>query len=83
MKIKKIERRAISQMEDALNRAQKITKNYVDTANLPTDPEKILAMNDSKLMKICAILYLCYEVLATTPHEIEFTGIEWEVKITN
>ncbi|NLU29529.1 MAG: hypothetical protein GXX03_06680 [Bacteroidales bacterium] len=75
---------ATKQFEKLLNKAQKITGNYLDTLNLTElQPDDILAMQDEKLKKIAAMIYLCNESLRFTSHEITYNAGGFEVDIIN
>ena len=72
------------QFELLLNRAQKITGNYLDTLDLTEmQPDDILSMQDAKLQKIAALIYLCNESLRFTPHEITYNSGGFKVEIIN
>lgn len=72
------------QFEQLLNRAQRITGNYLDTLELTEmQPGDILAMQDAKLQKIAAMIYLCNESLRFTPHEVVYNANGFKVEIIN
>ena len=72
------------QFEQLLNRAQKITGNYLDTLDLTEmHPDDILAMRDARLKKIAAMIYLCNESLRFTPHEVIYNANGFKVQIIN
>lgn len=75
---------AAKQFELLLNRAQKITGNYLDTLDLTEmRPDDILSMQDTKLQKIAAMIYVCNESLRFTPHEVTYNSGGFEVEIIN
>lgn len=72
------------QFELLLNRAQKITGNYLDTLDLTElQPDDILSMQDAKLQKIAAMIFVCGESLRFTPHEITYNANGFKVQIIN
>ena len=75
---------AAKQFELLLNRAQKITGNYLDTLELTElQPDDILSMQDAKLQKIAAMIYLCNESLRFIPHEVTYNSGGFKVQIIN
>ena len=75
---------ATKQFEKLLNKAQKITGNYLDTLNLTElQPDDILTMEDAKLQKIAAMIFVCNESLRFTPHEITYNANGFKVEIIN
>ena len=75
---------AAKQFELLLNRAQKITGNYLDTLELTEmQPDAILSMQDAKLQKIAAMIFVCNESLRFTPHEITYNANGFKVQILN
>lgn len=75
---------ATKQFEKLLNKAQKITGNYLDTLNLTElQPDDILAMQDEKLKKIAAMIFVCGESLRFTAHEIIYNANGFKVEIIN
>ena len=72
------------QFEQLLNRAQKMTGNYLDTLELTEmQPDDILAMEDEKLKRIAALIFVCNESLRFTPHEITYNANGFKVEIIN
>ena len=70
--------------EQLLNRAQRITGNYLDTLELTEmQPDDILAMEDAKLQKIAALIFVCNESLRFTPHEVVYNANGFKVEIIN
>lgn len=77
-------KKVTKQLEQLLNRAQRITGNYLDTLNLTEmQPDDILSMQDEKLKKIAAMIYLCNESLRFTPHEVVYNANGFKVEIIN
>lgn len=75
---------AAKQFELLLNRAQKITGNYLDTLDLTElQPGDILAMEDEKLKRIAALIFVCSESLRFIPHEITYNANGFKVEIIN
>jgi hypothetical protein len=75
---------AAKQFELLLNRAQKITGNYLDTLDLTElQPDDILSMQDTKLQKIAALIFVCNESLRFTPHEVVYNANGFKVEIIN
>lgn len=75
---------AAKQFEQLLNRAQRITGNYLDTLDLTElQPDDILSMQDAKLQKIAAMIFVCNESLRFTPHEITYNSGGFKVEIIN
>lgn len=72
------------QFEQLLNRAQKMTGNYLDTLDLTElQPDDILSMQDAKLQKIAALIFVCGESLRFTAHEIIYNANGFKVEIIN
>lgn len=72
------------QFEKLLNRAQRISGNYLKALELTEmQPDDIISMQDTKLQKIAAMIYLCNESLRFTPHEITYNAIGFKVEIIN
>lgn len=77
-------KKTAKQFELLLNRAQKITGNYLDTLELTEmQPDTILAMEDARLQKIAAMIYVCNESLRFTPHEVTYNSGGFKVQIIN
>lgn len=77
-------KKTVKQFELLLNRAQKITGNYLDTLDLTElQPDDILSMQDTKLQRIAAMIYVCNESLRFTPHEITYNSGGFKVEIIN
>ena len=77
-------KKVAKQFEQLLNRAQKITGNYLDTLDLTEmQPDDILVMEDAKLQRIAAMIYLCGESLRFTPHEVVYNANGFKVEIIN
>ena len=75
---------AAEQFQKLLNRAQKITGNYLDTLDLTEmQPDDILSMQDAKLQKIAALIFVCNEALRFTPHEVVYNANGFKVEIIN
>ena len=75
---------ATKQFEKLLNKAQKITGNYLDTLDLTEmQPDDILAMQDARLQKIAALIFVCNESLRFTPHEVIYNANGFKVQIIN
>lgn len=75
---------AAKQFEQLLNRAQRITGNYLDTMDLTEmQPDDILTMEDAKLQKIAALIFVCGESLRFTAHEIIYNANGFKVEIIN
>jgi hypothetical protein len=75
---------AAEQFQKLLNRAQKITGNYLDTLDLTEmQPDDILTMEDAKLQKIAAMIFVCNESLRFTPHEVVYNANGFKVEIIN
>ena len=82
--IKAEKKTAAEQLEKLLNRAQKITGNYLDTLDLTEmQPDDILTMEDAKLQKIAAMIFVCNESLRFTPHEVVYNANGFKVEIIN
>jgi len=72
------------QFEQLLNRAQRISGNYLQTLELTEmQPDDILSMPDEKLKKIAAMIYVCNESLRFTPHEVVYNANGFKVEIIN
>jgi len=72
------------QFEQLLNRAQRISGNYLKTLELTEmQPDDILAIQDAKLQKIAALIFVCNESLRFTPHEITYNANGFKVEIIN
>jgi hypothetical protein len=72
------------QFEQLLNRAQKMTGNYLDTLDLTEmQPDDILTMEDAKLQKIAAMIFACNESLRFIPHEVVYNANGFKVNIIN
>lgn len=72
------------QFEQLLNRAQRITGNYLDTLELTEmQPGDILSMQDAKLQRIAALIFVCNESLRFTPHEVVYNANGFKVEIIN
>lgn len=77
-------KKTAKQFELLLNRAQKITGNYLDTLDLTElQPDDILSMQDTKLQKIAAMIFVCNESLRFTPHEVTYNSGGFKVEIIN
>ena len=75
---------AAKQFELLLNRAQKITGNYLDTLELTEmQPDDILSMQDAKLQKIAAMIFVCNEALRFIPHEVVYNANGFKMNIIN
>lgn len=75
---------AAKQLEKLLNRAQRITGNYLVTLELTEmQPDTILAMQDARLQKIAAMIFVCNESLRFTPHEVIYNANGFKVQIIN
>jgi len=75
---------AAKQFELLLNRAQKITGNYLDTLDLTEmRPDDILSMQDTKLQRIAAMIFVCNDALRFTPHEVVYNANGFKVQIIN
>lgn len=75
---------AAKQFEQLLNRAQKMTGNYLDTLDLTElQPDDILTMQDARLQKIAAMIFVCNESLRFTPHEVVYNANGFKVNIIN
>ena len=82
--IKAEKKTAAEHLEKLLNRAQKITGNYLDTLDLTEmQPDDILTMEDAKLQKIAAMIFVCNESLRFTPHEVVYNANGFKVEIIN
>lgn len=72
------------QFELLLNRAQKITGNYLDTLDLTEmQPDDILTMQDTKLQRIAVLIFVCNESLRFIPHEVVYNANGFKVEIIN
>ena len=68
-------KKVAKQFEQLLNRAQKITGNYLDTLDLTEmQPDDILSMQNTKLQEIASMIYVCNESLRFTPHEVVYNA---------
>ena len=77
-------KKVAKQFEQLLNRAQKITGNYLDTLDLTEmQPDDILSMQDTKLREIASMIYVCNESLRFTPHEVVYNANGFKVEIIN
>jgi hypothetical protein len=72
------------QFEQLLNRAQRISGNYLQTLELTEmQPDTILAMEDARLQKIAAMIFVCNEALRFIPHEVVYNANGFKVNIIN
>ena len=72
------------QLEKLLNRAQRITGNYLDALILTEmQPDDILSMQNTKLQEIASMIYVCNESLRFTPHEVVYNANGFKVEIIN
>lgn len=77
-------KKVTKQFEQLLNRAQRITGNSLDTLNLTEmQPDDILVMEDAKLQRIAALIFVCNESLRFTPHEVVYNANGFKVQIIN
>jgi hypothetical protein len=75
---------AAKQFEQLLNRAQRITGNYLVTLDLTEmQPDAILSMEDAKLQRIAALIFACNESLRFIPHEVVYNANGFKVNIIN
>lgn len=72
------------QFEQLLNRAQRITGNYLDALILTEmQPDDILSMQDTKLQRIAVLIFVCNESLRFIPHEVVYNANGFKVEIIN
>ena len=75
---------AAEQLEKLLNNAQKVSGNYLKTLELTEmQPDDILSMQDAKLQKIAALIFVCNESLRFIPHEVVYNANGFKVEIIN
>lgn len=79
-----VKKTTTKQFEQLLNKAQRISGNYLQTLELTEmQPDTILAMQDAKLQKIAALIFVCNESLRFTPHEVVYNANGFKVQIIN
>jgi hypothetical protein len=61
-----------------------MTGNYLKTLKLTElQPDAILSMQDAKLQKIAALIFVCNEALRFIPHEVVYNANGFKVNIIN
>lgn len=80
MKNMKVEK----ELQKYLNKLLRYTDSYLTVLALSEmNPEEILEVEDKKLKSLASLIYLCRDMLTYVPHEINYTGTKFKVKLIN